>query len=351
MVKPIYFLKPAWCGTHFAGLWPEQGLQPVTRATALRRWISLGVKLVGVTGANGRKLLFTIVFLAIVWLLAWVLGCLTKLVRERYQRAAFWIRQGVHLFSAAFAVIGVCSIWFDNPARLTTAFGLVTAGLGFALQRVITSFAAYIVVLRGRTFNVGDRIAMAGVRGDVIDLGFIQTTIMEMGEPPEVQSADPAMWVKARQYSGRVVSITNDKIFETPVYNYSREFPFIWEEMMLPIAYESDWQKAEQIILDAARRNTLKTSEISEASLAELERRYFIRRSHLEPRVFVRLTENWIELSVRFITREHGVRELKDNLSREILEGLNLAKIGVASGTYQIVGMPPISVKIENSGA
>jgi len=41
MVKPIYFLKPAWCGTHFAGLWPEQGLQPVTRATALRRWISL----------------------------------------------------------------------------------------------------------------------------------------------------------------------------------------------------------------------------------------------------------------------------------------------------------------------
>ena len=38
MVESIYFLKPAWCGTHFAGLWPEQGLQPVTRATALRRW-------------------------------------------------------------------------------------------------------------------------------------------------------------------------------------------------------------------------------------------------------------------------------------------------------------------------
>jgi len=41
MVESIYFLKPAWCGTHLAGLWPEQGLQPVTRATALRRWISL----------------------------------------------------------------------------------------------------------------------------------------------------------------------------------------------------------------------------------------------------------------------------------------------------------------------
>jgi excinuclease ABC subunit A len=41
MVESIYFLKPAWCGTHFAGLWPEQGLQPVTKATALRRWFSL----------------------------------------------------------------------------------------------------------------------------------------------------------------------------------------------------------------------------------------------------------------------------------------------------------------------
>src|ERR1035438_9471083 len=38
MVESIYFLKPAWCGTHLAGLRPEQGLQPVTRATALRRW-------------------------------------------------------------------------------------------------------------------------------------------------------------------------------------------------------------------------------------------------------------------------------------------------------------------------
>jgi hypothetical protein len=42
MVESIYFLRPAWCGNHFAGLWPEQGLQPVTRATALRRWFSLG---------------------------------------------------------------------------------------------------------------------------------------------------------------------------------------------------------------------------------------------------------------------------------------------------------------------
>lgn len=310
-----------------------------------------GVKLVGINGENGRKFLFTIAFIAIVWLLAWGLGVLASLIlRQRSHRVAFWARQGVHLFSAAFLIVGICSIWFDDPARLATAFGLVTAGFAFALQRVITSLAAYIVILRGKTFSVGDRIVMGGVRGDVIELGFIQTTIMEMGEPPAVQNADPAMWVQARQYTGRIVTLTNDKMFETPVYNYTREFPFIWEEMSIPVTYEADMPRAEEIILDAVRKHTLRFTEIGDEALQELERRYFVLRSQLEPQVFVRLTDNWVELSVRFLTRDHGIRELKDKLSREILEGLKSAGIGIASGTYQIVGMPPISVKMENPG-
>jgi small-conductance mechanosensitive channel len=88
--------------------------------------------------------------------------------------------------------VGLVSIWFDDPARLATALGLVTAGLAFALQRVVTAVAGYIVILRGKTFSVGDRIVMGGVRGDVIALTFTQTTIMEMGQPPPVQNAEPA---------------------------------------------------------------------------------------------------------------------------------------------------------------
>lgn len=144
-----------------------------------------GVKLVGVSAENGKKLFISLLFVVTVWLLVWFLGWISSLVRGRKSRqVAFWIRQGIHLFGAAVVVLGLCSIWFDNPARLSTAFGLVTAGLAFALQRVITAFAAYIVILRGSTFSVGDRIVMGGVRGDVIELGFIQTTIMEMGQPP-----------------------------------------------------------------------------------------------------------------------------------------------------------------------
>ena len=60
----------------------------------------------------------------------------------------------------------------------------MTAGIAVALQRVISSFAAYLIILRGRVFTVGDRVTMAGVRGDVAALGFRQTPVLEMGQPP-----------------------------------------------------------------------------------------------------------------------------------------------------------------------
>jgi small-conductance mechanosensitive channel len=308
-----------------------------------------GVKLVGLTAENGRKAIFTIVLIVIVSLVAWLLGKLASLVVTRKSaRAAFWIRQGIHVFLAAITVMGLASIWFTDPSRLATALGLFTAGLAFALQRVITALAAYLVILRGKNFSIGDRIVMGGVRGDVIDLGFIQTSIMEMGQPPAEQAADPAMWVRARQYTGRIVTITNDKIFDTPVYNYTREFPYIWEEMQIPISYNTDLKRAEEILVSAARAETVPMAKIGEEALAELERRYFVKRSEMEPKVFIRLTDNWVELSLRFITQEHGIRGLKDRMSRAILREFSAAGIGIASGTYEIVGFPPVTVRLEN---
>ena len=223
----------------------------------------------------------------------------------------------------------------------------MTAGLAFALQKAVTAVAGYFVILRGKTFNVGDRITMGGVRGDVIGLSFVQTTIMEMGEPPSEQDAAPAMWVRSRQYTGRVVTVTNDKVFDEPVYNYTREFPYIWEEMSIPVSYNSDRAKAEQILLDAAGRHTTKIAELGEPALKEMERRFFMKRAELEPRVFWRLTDNWVELTVRFIAKDSGVRDLKDAMSRDIIKGLDEAGIGIASGTYEIVGMPPLRIKME----
>jgi len=306
-----------------------------------------GIRLIGFTAENGRKLLVSVVFLAVVWSAGRLLKWLFKKQATPGNRRAFWLRQAISIAVALANITGLISIWFDDPARLATAAGMVAAGLAFALQRVITAFAGYIVLLRGKTFNVGDRITMGGIRGDVVALGFMQTVIMEMGQPPEVQSADPAMWVQARQYSGRIVTVSNARIFDEPVYNYTRDFPFLWEEMHVPISYKSDRALAEEILLNAVRAHTTKIADIGEEALAELERRYFVKRAELEPRAYLRLTDNWIEISVRFIVEDHGIRAVKDRISRDILNEFDRAGIGIASGTYAIVEMPPLQVDVK----
>lgn len=298
-----------------------------------------GVKLVGANAENAKKLLFTVVFVCLCLLLVKGLRLVSRRLFHRGsdRRVEFWARQGINLLGAVLLLFGTISIWFDDPTRLTTAFGLITAGLAFALQKVITAIAGYVVILRGKTFNVGDRIVMGGVRGDVIALDFTQTSIMEMGQPPPVQKDEPAMWVQSRQYTGRIVTVSNARIFDEPVYNYTRDFPFIWEELQIPIPHHADRARAERILLDIAREHSVPTGALSAEALSEMCRRYFLEKADVHPRVYLRITDNWLELTVRFITREHGVREVKDTISRAIMERFEAAGIPIASATLQLV--------------
>lgn len=304
-----------------------------------------GIRLLGVNAENGRKLLFTLIFLAVLYLINKGLRAIAGKLGGDRQRIAFWTRQGISILLFLFAIVGLVSIWFDNPARLATGVGLVGAGLAFAMQKVVTSFAGYFVILRGKTFNVGDRIKMGGVRGDVIALNFIQTVIMEMGEPPAVQEEDPGMWVHSRQYSGRIVTISNSEIFNQPVFNYSRDFPYIWEEMHFPISFKDDRRRAEEIILKAVRDHTHDIANLAQPELDRLKERFFVEQADIQPRVYLRITDNWIELAVRFLCGTHHVRGLKDQISRQVIDELDAAQIGIASGTYEIVGFPPIRVE------
>jgi small-conductance mechanosensitive channel len=306
-----------------------------------------GVTLIGATPENGRKLLLTIAFIVIAWVLGWVIRQLLRLLigSRTGTRIQFWARQGVSLILAVIVVLGVASIWFDNPARLASAVALVGAGVAFALQRVITAVAGYFVILRGKTFNVGDRIVMGGVRGDVIGLSFMQTRIMEMGQSPKEQGDAPSMWIRSRQFTGRIVTVTNDKVFDEPVYNYSHDFPYIWDEINLPLRYADDRAKAEQILLDAGRRHAVTRDTIGEEEVKRLDERFGLDIGQIDPKVYWRITDNWLELTVRFLAPDHGVREIKDKMSRDILAGLDEAKIGIASGTYAIVEVPPLRIE------
>ncbi len=304
----------------------------------------LGVTLVGVSATTGVKLLFTgMLILLVLALRRLVLRAFRRLLGgEVADPRRFWARQILQVVTAVVLALGIVSIWITPQTDISTGIGLISAGLAFALQRVILSFAAYVVILRGDVFTLGDRIDLGGVRGDVVRLGFLKTTIMEMGQPPSVASADPAVWVHSRQYTGRIVTVTNGVIFNEPVYNYTRDFPYIWEEMVLPIAYADDRARVEAILLGAAREHAVVEEPGVERALHAMRLRYALSDASTEPAVYWRITDNWVELSLRFLVHARGVRDVKDAMTRQVLTGLDEAGIGIASATFEVVKVPPL---------
>jgi small-conductance mechanosensitive channel len=303
-------------------------------------------------GGVGRKLVVSALLLAVV---IGFRALFTAALRHTHpaeareqtgERRRFWVRQASKLIAFAVIVAGLVVIWVGDTSKFATVAGLLTAGFAVALQRVITAMAAYLIILRGRVFTVGDRITIGGVRGDVVRLGLVQTTVMEMGEPPGAHSGDPEVWINARQYTGRLVNVTNDKIFDTPVYNYTREFPYLWEEMHFPIPYDGDYARAESILLDVAHKHTDATVEQAKPGFDRLRERYFVpEHPELPPRVFLRMTDNWVELSLRFLAPVHGVRGIKDAMTREVLSAFGQAGLSIASTTFAVTGLPTVRVE------
>jgi len=303
-----------------------------------------GVHLIGVDLHTATKLLYTAILVAVLIVLRWTARRVVRLALRGREHTSgrFWARQGINLATAVLVALGLLSIWFDNGLHAVAAVGVLTAGTAFALQKAITSLAGYFLILRGDIFTVGDRISMGGVRGDVIGLGFLRTTILEMGQPSGDEDTAVPVWVDARQYTGRVVTVTNAAVFDEPVYNYSREFTFLWEELRVPVKFDADLDRAEQILIDAALRHSEDSERLGVDALQRMRRRYFVPTTDLKPEVYYKITSNWVELAVRFIVPTHGIRRIKSEISREVLQQFRAAGIDVASTTFGVVEVPPL---------
>lgn len=231
------------------------------------------------------------------------------------------------------AVLFVLSIVFEFGGNFATIIGILGAGVAFASQEVIGSFAGYLYIITGNIFRISDRIRIGNVVGDVLDISLLRTTVMEIGE-----------WVKADQYTGRVVSLANRVVFSDPVFNYTQQTRHLWDEIMIPVTYDSDWQRAVEIILTTGRQLTLPFVADAKAELEEMGKKYpSLQEASVEPAIYVVMTDNWIELTLRYVVEVRHRRGLKTQIHRELLRSFQEEpNIKVASMTVDIVGFPPL---------
>lgn len=228
------------------------------------------------------------------------------------------------------------TIWLEDLQFLVLGFGLVAAAFTLTMQDVAKNFAGGLSILFNRIYRVGDRIEIGSKKGDVIDIDIFYTTIMEISE-----------WISADQPTGRLSIIPNSYVLSNITNNYTKDFGFIWDEISFPITYSSDWKAAKIIIINAINQETEAIEELANKEISTMERKYYLSKGSMNAEVFVRLTDNWIELTARYVTQVRQRRTIRNQISQKILENIEKSdNIKIASQTVDIVGLPEASVVV-----
>ena len=250
--------------------------------------------------------------------------------------ARYRTRKALSLVSYILILIFVASTFSDSLGKLTIVLGAIGAGVAFALQEVIGSFAGWIAISLGQFYKPGNRVQLGGIMGDVIDIGFLRTTLMECGD-----------WVKADLYNGRIVRIANSYVFKEPVFNYSADFPFLWDEITIPVKYGSDRKLTTEILYRVV--NDLFRDYIPQAQKEwkRMVRKYLIEDAQIEPMVTLVANDNWMEYNLRYVVDYKYRRGKKSELFNRILDEIEKTegRVVLASATFELVSAPVLDVK------
>lgn len=251
-------------------------------------------------------------------------------VRYRTQKGLLFVGYLV----AVIYLIGAVS---GRLSGLALAVGAAGAGITFALQEVIISFAGWLALAVASYYRVGDRVQLGGIRGDVIDIGILRTTLMECGG-----------WVNGDLYNGRIVRVANSFVFKEPVYNYSGEFAFLWDEITVPIRFGSDYEAARRILTTIAEEVVGDFARSAHDTWKKLVRSYRIEDARIEPLITLVANDNWVEFTVRYIVDHKRRRITKDALFTRILAAVEASggRVALASATFELVAAPAVDVHL-----
>src|SRR3990170_4827605 len=220
----------------------------------------------------GKIVAVIVGFLVIQTLVRLLSRTVEERVRERGTR--YQVRRLITLTGYISFVVFITLVFSDQLSSLTVALGVAGAGIAFALQEVIASIAGWFAISFAGFYKIGDRVQLGGIKGDVIDIAILRTTLMEIGE-----------WVKGDQYSGRIVRIANSFVFKEPVFNYSGDFPFLWDEIVLPVKYGSDHNSARQILQRVIDAETVEYTQKASQVWGRMTKKYLVEETTVEPTI------------------------------------------------------------------
>jgi len=254
-----------------------------------------------------QNLIFTVVLIFAFWLIRKII---MRIVYRRTEDPELHYKWRKYLTRVLFfvAVLILGRTWFEGFQSIATFLGIVSAALVIALKDSVADLAGWLFLLWRKPFELGDRIEIAGIHGDVIDQRIFKFTLMEIGN-----------WVDADQSTGRVIHIPNHKVFTENIGNYTADFQFIWNEIPVRISLESNWKKAKKLLHEIADRHSANISDQAKEQLRSAARSYLITYRILTPTVYTYVKDFGIVLTIRYLTNPRTRRGTEQQIWEEVL--------------------------------
>lgn len=284
---------------------------------------------------------FSFTFLAVA--LTYLVYVIFSHVATRYvsdKKTRYALNKALFIISILAVTAIIVRIWVEETQSLLISYGILAAGVAIALQDILRNFVGGIYIMISGIFRVGDRISIGDMAGDVMDVGIMSTTFMEIGH-----------WVQGDQPTGRIVIIPNAVIITGTVYNFTKDHNFVWDEITIPITYDSDWRSAREVFFAIVREETEELTLQAEAEIERIGEKYYLPKKVVEPSVFLSLTDNWIRLDIRYVADTRQRRILRDRIMQRLMEAVDAhPEFSVASATIEVQGTHIVTLKNEPSG-
>lgn len=293
--------------------------------------------------ALAERLLAGLVGLGAIWLAARLLRrSLSRWIEDPGSR--YRARKAVNVVALTAAAVFVAFVVVDRLTGLGVFLGVTGAAVAFALQQPLLAVAGWLALGFGGYYRTGDRVRVGGVTGDVIDISLLRTTIFEVG------GADG----EGQTYSGRVVRVSNAEVLRQPVYNYSGDFPFLWDTLEVPVRHGSDRERARELLEEAAEDVVGDYVPEAQGTWRRLRRKYYLAESDVGPGVHVSADQNWLTYTVRYPSHYRRRLAVRDALWRRILDAVDAAgDVRIATAAQEVTVAPgsELTVRTENDPA
>ena len=269
---------------------------------AVSDWVGLSPEILG-------DLLWTLAIVATYFTLRYAFGALMRgKLHETRQRYA--LRKASNATLAIGLVVGLAVIWTNGGTGLATYLAILSAGIAVSLGDPLANFAAWLFIVMRQPFRLGDRIEINGQRGDIVDIGLFQFSMVEIGN-----------WVDADQSTGRLLHVPNAWVFKHGAFNYTLGFEFIWDEIPVTVTFESNWREAKKILTEIVGRAGVAVSQDqAKGELTETAEHYAVEYTYLTPIVWTAVADIGVTLTMRYVCRPRRRRATAAQIWEEVLD-------------------------------